>query len=72
LHKIFQNKFPADIFLPKIFETNFPPIFFFLAGNRFTRNFKRVLKDLQEILKGFYKIYKGFKKGDLQGILKGF
>jgi len=26
---------------------------FFFAGNRFTRDFKRVLKELQEILKGF-------------------
>jgi len=25
----------------------------FLAGNRFTKDFKRVLKDLQGILKGF-------------------
>jgi len=29
------------------------PYNFFLAENRFTRDFKRVLKDVQEILKGF-------------------
>jgi len=42
-----------------------------LAGNRFTRDFKRVLKDLQGILKGVLKDLQEILK-DLQGILKGF
>jgi len=33
-----------------------------LAGNRFTRDFKRVLKDLQEILKGFKRFTRDFKR----------
>jgi len=74
LHKIIQNKFPAKLLPPKIFEkkvpvknfqkkifpakTFFSEIFVpqkkkFLAGNRFTKDFKRVLKDLQAILKMF-------------------
>jgi len=45
-----------------------------LAGNIFTRDFKRVLKDLQKILKGFKRFTRDFKRvlKDLQGILKGF
>ena len=56
-----KNKFPANLF----FCNNFflskrnafkNPCKFFLAGHRFTKDFKSILKDLQVILKGFKNI----------------
>ena len=73
--KYSKIKFPAKIFPPKKnFENIFPVNNCFLAGNIFTRDFKRVLKDLQKILKGFKRFTRDFKRvlKDLQGILKGF
>jgi len=47
-----KKTFSAKFFLKK--KKDFKnPCKYFLAANRFTRDFKRVLKDLQEILKEF-------------------
>jgi len=55
----YQKKVRDKFFLSKrnAFKN---PCKFFLAGHRFTKDFKSILKDLQVILKGFKNIYKGF------------